>query len=72
MAWRLDKESVNMPTHPCVENVVRAVWMATISARMMVRDSSVPAASMYIVVLVGMCTTAAPRRGCPLMSEPSV
>jgi hypothetical protein len=39
--------------------VVRAVCMATISARIMVRFSSDPVASMYTVVLVGTCTTAA-------------
>ncbi len=46
--------------------------MATSSARMMVRVSSHPAASINIVVFVGMCTTALPSHGCPLMSEPSV
>jgi hypothetical protein len=46
--------------------------MATSSARMMVRVSSHPAASIYIVLFVGMCITAAPSMGCPLMSEPLV
>ncbi len=46
--------------------------MATSSARMMVRVSSHPAASINIVVFVGMCTSATPSRGCPLMSKPSV
>ncbi len=45
--------------------------MATSSARMMVRVSSQPAASINIVVFVRMCTIAALSRGCPLMSEPS-
>ena len=72
MACNLDKESVNMPIHSCASKVVRAVCMATSSARMIVRVSSVPAASMYMVVAVGMWTTAAPSRGCPSMSEPSV
>ena len=61
-----------MPTQSWRSKVVRAVCMATNSALMMVRVSSVPAASTYIVVLVGMCTTAAPRRGWPVMFEPSV
>ena len=72
MAWRLDRESVNMPIHSCVENVERSVCMAINYARMMVRVSSVPVAYMYMVVLVGMCTTTAPRRGWPVMSKPSV
>jgi len=46
--------------------------MATSSARMMVLVSSHLVASMKIVVLVGICTTAAPNLGWPLMSEPSV
>ncbi len=46
--------------------------MTTSPARVMVRVSSHPAASIDIVVFVGMCTTAAPSLGCPLMSEPSV
>ena len=72
MAYRLDKESANMPIHSCATKVVRAVCMATSSARMIVRVSSVAAASMYIVVAVGTWTTAAPRRGSPSMSGPSV
>ncbi len=72
MAWRLERESVNMPIHSCSEKAERAVCMATSSALMMVRVSSVPAASIYIVVEVGMCTTAAPSLGWPSMSEPSV
>ncbi len=39
---------------------------------MTVRVSSVPAASIYMVVAVGTWTTAAPSLGCPSMSEPSV
>ncbi len=46
--------------------------MATISARMIVRFSSVPPESMYMVVHVRTCITAAPKRGWPLMSEPSL
>ncbi len=46
--------------------------MATCFARIMVQFSRHPVASMYIVVCVGMCTTAASRRACPLMSDPSV
>ena len=46
--------------------------MATSSARMMVRVSFVPTASIYMVVAVGTWTTAAPSLGCPSMSEPSV
>jgi len=46
MAWRLDRESVNIPIQSCVTNVVRAVYMATSYARMMVRVSFVPAVSM--------------------------
>ena len=46
--------------------------MATSSALMMVRVSSVPAASIYMVVAVGTWTTAAPSLGYPFMSEPSV
>ena len=61
-----------MPIQVLVENAERAVGMATSSALMMVRVSSVLATSMYIVVLVGMCTTAAPKRGWPVMLEPSV
>jgi len=48
MAWRLDRESVKMPIHSCVSNVVRAVCMATSSARTMVWVSSVPATSIYV------------------------
>ncbi len=49
--------------------------MATSSARMIVgrsQVSSVPLASIYMVVHVGTCTTAAPKRGWPLISNPSV
>ena len=46
MAYRLDKESVKTPIHSCAANVVRAVCMDTCSAHMMVRVSSVPAASI--------------------------
>ena len=46
--------------------------MATSSARMMVRVSSVPPASINILVEVGMCTIAAPNLGYPSMSELSV
>ena len=56
-------ESLNMPIHSCDAKLVRAVCMATRSARLMVRVSSAPAASTYIVVLEGMYTTDAPRRG---------
>ena len=45
MAWRLDMEPVKMPIHACVANVVRAVCMATSSARVMVRVSYALAAS---------------------------
>ena len=72
MACKLDNESVNIPSHSCETKVFRAVCMATSSALMMVRVSSVPAASIYIVVAVGTWTTAAPSLGCPSMSEPSV
>ena len=72
MACKLDNESVNMPSHSCETKVFRAVCMATSSALMMVRVSSVPAASIYMVVAVGTWTTAAPSLGCPSMSEPSV
>ena len=44
-------------------NVVRAVCMATSSARMMVRVSSVHVASMNMVVEVGISTNAAPSLG---------
>ena len=46
--------------------------MAISFARMVVLVSSEPAASMYIVVFDGICTTAAPSLAWPLMSEPSV
>ncbi len=46
--------------------------MATSSARMMVRVSSVSAPSMNMVVEDGMCTTAAPNLGKPSVSEPSM
>ncbi len=72
MACKLDRKSVNMPIHSCATKVVRAVCMATNSARMMVRVPSVPAASIYMVVAVGTWTMAAPSLGCPSMSEPSV
>ncbi len=68
----LERESVKIPSQECPSNVARAGSIATSSARMMVLVSSHPVASMYIVVLVGMCTTAAPSLGCPLMSDPSV
>ncbi len=68
----LAKESVKMPTHSCVANLSRVMYIATSSARIMVRVSYVPPASMYRVVHVGTYTTAAPRRGWPLISEPSV
>ena len=72
MACRLDRESVKIPTHSCMENLSRAAYIATSSARMVVRVSSVPPTSIYMDVLVGTCTTAAPSRECPLMSEPSL
>ena len=53
MAWRLDREFVNMPIHSCVANVVRAGCMATSSARVMVRVSYVPAAYMQMAVSDG-------------------
>ena len=68
----LERESVKIPSQECSSNVARAVWIATSSARMMVSVSSHHVASMKIVVHVGMCTTAAPSLGCPLMSDPSV
>ena len=68
----LDRESVKIPNQACSANVARAVCIATSSARIMVLVSSQPAASMKILVLVNMCTTAAPSLGCPLMYEPSV
>ena len=46
--------------------------MAISYAHVIVRVSSEPAASMYIVVRVVLCTTAAPSRACTLMSEPYV
>ena len=52
-----------MPIQSWLSNVVRAVCMATNPALMMVRVSSVPAASMNMVVEVGICTTAAPSLG---------
>ncbi len=58
--------------HGWSSNLVRAVYIVTSSARMMVRVSSHPVASMWMVVRVGVCTTAAPNLGCPLMSEPLV
>ena len=61
-----------MPIYSCAAKVVRAVCMATSSARIIVRVSSVPAASIYMVVAVGTWTTAAPSLGWPFMSEPSV
>ncbi len=45
-ACRLERESVKIPTHSCVANLSRAVYMATSSARMIVGVSSVPLASM--------------------------
>ena len=68
----LERESVKIPSQECSSNVARAVCIATSSARMMVLVSSHPVASMKIVVLVGICTTAAPSLGCPLMSDPCV
>ncbi len=68
----LERESVKIHNHGWSSNLVRAVCMATSSARMMVLVSSHPAESINIVVFVGMCTTATPGRGCPLMSEPYV
>ena len=73
MACRLESESVNIPSHGCASNVMRAVYRGvTSSARMMVRVSSNLAASMYSVVRDGMCTTAAPSRACLSMSKPYV
>ncbi len=72
MAWRQERESVKTPIQEWFSNLVRAVGIATNSARMMVRVSSLPAAFMYMVVHVGVCTKAAPSRGWPLISEPSV
>ena len=46
--------------------------MTTSSARMIVRVPFVPLASIYMVVRVGTFTTAAPRRGLPLITEPFV
>jgi len=60
------------PSQEWSSNLVRVVWIATSSARMMVRVSSLPAASMYMVVRFGICTTAAPRRECLLISKSSV
>jgi 2-keto-3-deoxy-L-rhamnonate aldolase RhmA len=59
----LKRESVNIPIHSCSANVARAVCMATSSARMIVRVSSVPTASIQRVVEVGMCTIVAPNLG---------
>ncbi len=39
---------------------------------MMVQIFPIPAASMYMVVRLGMWTNAAHNRGWPLMSDPSV
>jgi len=63
---------VNIPIHSSDENVVRAVCMATNSARMMVQISSVPAASIYMVMAVGMSTAEAPSLVCPSILEPFV
>ena len=68
----LERGYVKMPNHDWSSSLLRAVWMATSSARMMVRHSSHLAASIKIIVNVGMCTTAAPRPGWPLMSDPYV
>ncbi len=68
----LEWESMKIPIQAWSSKVARAVCIATSSARMMVLVSSNPVASMKIVLLVGMCTTAAPSLGWPLMSEPSV
>jgi len=46
--------------------------MAISNARIIVLVSSEPAASIYIAVLDGICTTAAPSLAWSLMSEPSV
>ena len=46
--------------------------MAANSALMIVCVSSCPEASMYVEVLVGECITAAPNRGLPFLSDPSV
>jgi hypothetical protein len=46
--------------------------MATSSALVMVRVSSRPEASIYVVVGVGECMTDAPNRGFHVLSEPSV
>ncbi len=72
MACRLERESVKIPTHSCVANLSSAIWMAISSALMIVRVSSVLLASMDMVVQVERCANAAPSRGWPLMSEPSV
>ena len=68
----LERESVKIPSQECSSNVARAVCIATSSARMTVLVASHHVASMKIVVLVCICTTAAPSLGCPSMSDPSV
>jgi hypothetical protein len=62
---------VKTPINSCAANVVRTVCMATSSAHMMVRVSCDPAASIYMVMEVGMWTTEAPSLWCPSMSDPS-
>jgi hypothetical protein len=50
----------------------RATKMAASSALMIVCSSSCPEAFMYMVLLAGECITAAPSRGRPFLSDPSV
>ncbi len=63
---------MKIPTYACEANLSRAVYMAANSAGIITLASSVPLASMYMVVQVGTCTIAALKRGWPLFSEPSV
>ena len=53
-------------------NVIRAVLMATNSARMIVLFASVSPSSMYMAVRVGTYTHAAPIRWVSLISDPYV
>jgi hypothetical protein len=54
MAWRLDMKSIHVPIHPLEASALRAAYMATTSAYVMVVISSVPLASMKMVVRMGI------------------
>ena len=69
----LKRGFVTIPIHSGVANVVKIVSnMATSPSRMIVLASCVPSASVYLVVRVGICATAAPRRWFSLISKPYV